>query len=324
MTTDSRAQIIRIAHLLEVDNSELDFLEGMDSGALRELHSQIVEVLFDTTDIKLGSLQAAAKILPPAITAKVAEKALGPVLCGRIAGSVDPPLAVSIAKRLPSEFLADVARHVHPNQIEAIISQLPISQVDRAATVLVERGDLVALGHFSGIVKDPTLKNVISSLDGSGLLDVAPFIEPKERISHLLALIDDSRLLDILRCADRDDRWVDAFDLVDRLDVSVRKRIATLVVPEIDLIGSALRAAIELDQWSSMLSFAIYATDVPQDSWSQIEGFRDKKLIAEAMASVDRNDLWDELSMLVSLWPDDLRKTFSKSIKARQRSRIGL
>ncbi|HTO01579.1 MAG TPA: hypothetical protein VL068_12980, partial [Microthrixaceae bacterium] len=113
MTTDSSAQVMRITHALGADTADLAFLEDVDSATLRLLHAQIVDVLFDTSDTRLGALLGAAKILPPAITAKIAEKALGPILCGRIAGSVEPSLAVSIAKRLPNTFLADVAGHVH-------------------------------------------------------------------------------------------------------------------------------------------------------------------------------------------------------------------
>lgn len=324
MTTDSRAQVLRIAHVLGVDATEVSFLDGIDAASLRALHGQITEVLFDTTDSNIGKLQAAAKILPPPITAKIAEKALGPVLCGRIAGSVDPSLAVSIAKRLPSDFLADVARHVHPNQIETIITRLPTEQVDRAAAVLAARSDVVALGHFSSIVKDSTLKKVIAALDGAHLLDVAPFIEPVERTGHLIGLLDDERLLDVIRAADSNGRWVDAFDLVDRLDVPLRARIAALVVPEPELIEGALRAAVEVDQWSSLLAFATHATEVSDDTWRGIEGFRDKKLITAAIAAVDRHDLWDELRQLVELWPEDLRKLVSKNVKARYRARIGL
>ncbi|MGB3412619.1 MAG: hypothetical protein WBA45_15660 [Microthrixaceae bacterium] len=324
MTTDSRAQIIRIAHVLNADDADLGFLEGIDAASLRTLHNQMVDVLFDTSGSNLGSLQAAAKILPPAITAKIAEKALGPVLCGRIAGSVDPALAVSISKRLPTSFLADVAGHVHPNQIESIISQLPLEQVDAAAAVLVERADVVALGHFSSIVSDSTLNKVIRSLGSAGLLDVAPFIEPVERTTHLIGLIDNTGLLGIVERGDRDGRWGDAFDLVDRLDAPTRKRIANLVVPRPQLIDAALRAAVELDQWSSLLAFASQASDVPAQAWSDVAGFKDKKLVASAVDAAERHDLWDQLSTVVSLWPAELRKSVAKHVKAKNRARIGL
>ncbi|MGB6058485.1 MAG: hypothetical protein WBF71_09485, partial [Microthrixaceae bacterium] len=300
------------------------FLEGIDAGSLRALHNQMVDVLFDTSGSSLVSLQAAAKFLPPAITAKIAEKALGPVLCGRVAGSVDPALAVSIAKRLPTSFLADVAGHVHPNQIEAILSQLPIEHVDAAAAVLVERGDVVALGHFSSIVADSTLNKVIRALGSSALLDVAPFIEPVDKTSHLIGLIDDAGLLAIMTRADSDGRWADAFDFVDRLDDATRKRIATLVLPQSDLVDAALRAAAELDQWSSLLAFASQASAVPEEAWSEVAGFKDKKLVASAVDAAERHDLWDQLSIVVSLWPAELRKSVAKHVKAKNRARIGL
>lgn len=324
MTDDSAAQIIRLAHLLGTEPAEIDFLAGVDSGSLRELHGLIADVLFETDGKGLATLQGAAKALPPQITAKVAEKALGPVLCGRIAGSVDPGLAVAISKRLPTAFLADVARHVHPDQVSAIVSRLPSSQVLAAADVLVARGDLVALGHFSSIVGESTLRTMVSRLDDETLLDIAPFIEPIERTSQVISLIEDPNLISILRSAHGAGRWVDAFDLVVRLDVPIRTRIATLVVPEAELIDGALRSAAEHDRWASLLDFTVHATGVPTHHWSEIDAFRDKELMSACFDAAERDGLWGQVALLLSLWPEDLRKHLAKQVDAKTRRKLHL
>lgn len=324
MTDDATAQVLRLAHLLSTDVSEIAFLGEVDAQSLRELHGLIADVLFDTEGKGLGTLQGAAKALPPQITAKVAEKALGPVLCGRIAGSVDPALAVSISKRLPNAFLADVAGHVHPDQVQAIVSRLPSSQVLAAADVLVNRGDLVALGHFSSIIKESTLQTLVASLDDATLLDIAPFIEPIERTSQVISLIEDPNLISILRSAHGADRWVDAFDLVVRLDVPIRTRIASLVVPEAELIDGALRSAAEHDRWASLLEFTVHAKGVPERHWSDIDAFYDKDLMEACFDAAERDGLWGQVALLLSLWPEDLRKQLAKMVNAKTRKKLHL
>ncbi|MEI2639271.1 MAG: hypothetical protein V9F03_09780 [Microthrixaceae bacterium] len=230
----------RIAHVLGVSSEEIDFLGRLDSDTLRALHSQIVELLFDPAQSRMGGLQNAAKILPPPVTAKVAEKALGPVLAGRIAGSLDTGSSVAIARRLPPEFLADVAGHVHPQRVEVLVRDLPSRQLDAAADVLIERHDLLALGHFAGIIRPDTLQSIVSRLDASVILDVVPYIEPAARVDDLIELVENPVLLSVLRTAHDNTRWVDAF------------RSGRPVEPVLSRTtgGRVERARVRVDRWS--------------------------------------------------------------------------
>ncbi len=324
MTLASVALTDRIAHVLGVSSEEIDFLGRLDSDTLRALHSQIVELLFDPAQSRMGGLQNAAKILPPPVTAKVAEKALGPVLAGRIAGLLDTGSSVAIARRLPPEFLADVAGHVHPQRVEVLVRDLPSRQLDAAADVLIERHDLLALGHFAGIIRPDTLQSIVSRLDASVILDVVPYIEPAARVDDLIELVENPVLLSVLRTAHDNTRWVDAFDLVDLLNLISRTRVAELSVPESELIDGAVRAAAEWDRWPALLSFASLASGVPAKHWKDIDSFGDPEIIGAAIEGAARHDLWDPLALLVTLWPAVMRRKIGPTIDSEYRARLAL
>lgn len=324
MSSPSSVQTQRIARLLGVAPDELEFLERLDADSLRVLREQITEVMFHPDGARLGPLQTVARMMPPPVTAKIAEHALGPILCGRLAGELDSGYAAAVAKRLPAEFLADVAGHVHPDRVESIVGRLDSRRVEAATAVLVTRDDLAALGHFAGIIPRDTLQGVVARLDAATILDVAPFVEPLERVDDLVGLIDDPVLLGVMRVADADRRWVDAFDVVGLLAVGTRTRIAELTVPESELIDSATRAAAEFDRWAALLSFAVFAGGVPARHWANIDALADADVIAVAVETAERDDLWDALATLMSFWPAELRSTVGTKVGDTARDRLGL
>lgn len=324
MSAASTVETERIVRALGAPPEDLDFLARLDAASLRDLRHQIVEVLFDPDAVRLGSLQAAARMLPPQVTAKIAERALGPILCGRVAGAVDDGTAAAIARRLPPAFLADVAGHVHPHRVEVVVGRLHSRQIEAAADVLIERHDLLALGHFAGIIRPDALHAVTSRLDASQILDVAPYVEPIERVDGIIGHLDDDVLLDVLRTASATTRWDDLFDLVGVLGAGTRTRIAELTVPEVDLIDGAVRAAAASDRWAALLSFAVLAGDVPQRCWSAVDALTDPEVLAAAVTAARRDDLWTALSTLVDLWAEDLRSRVAERLDESVRVRLGL
>jgi len=324
MSSASSIQTKRIARLLDAPAEDLAFLERLEVHSLRTLHDQIIEVIFDPDAGRLGTLQAAARMLPPPITAKVAERALGPVLAGRLAGSIDDGTAAAIARRMPPEFLADVAGQVHPGRVEAVVGRLQARQVEAATDVLISRDDLLVLGRFAGMIPVDTLQSIVGRMDAGTILDVAPFVEPIDRVDHLIGFIDDPILLAVLRTAHTDRRWVDALDVVDSLGGATRTRIAEIAVPEAELIDGAVRSAVESDRWPALLSFAVLAGNVPDRHWVDVDALADVEVIEAVVESTDRHGLWESLTTVVSFWPTEMRERVAPNLDAEVRGRLGL
>ena len=121
----SRAEILKLARVLDVEAERLEYLARVDADDLRAFREQVTDALFDAHVSVLQRMALAARLLPAPVLAKIAEKVFGPLLCARIAGLVDVGRGVDVAKRLQPRFLAEVAADLDPRRASAIISRIP-------------------------------------------------------------------------------------------------------------------------------------------------------------------------------------------------------
>jgi len=120
----ARAEVLRLARLLDRDPDELAYLEALGPADLRALRRRVTETLYDAHDGALRRLAAAGRLLPGALTATLAQRAFGPLLSARLAGLLDLDRAVDVAGRLPPPFLADVAGEMDPRRASALIASI--------------------------------------------------------------------------------------------------------------------------------------------------------------------------------------------------------
>ena len=92
------------------------------------------------------------------LTALIAQKAFGPLLCARIAGVLATEHAIALADRMPAQFLSDLAVELDPRRCSAIISGMPAEQVAEVAEILGQRAEYVAMGRFVGHMTDEAIK----------------------------------------------------------------------------------------------------------------------------------------------------------------------
>ena len=81
----SQAEVLKLARLLGTEPDTLGFLESQDATAIRALRERMTGVLYDDGKHLLQKVAAATKLTPTGISAVIAEKALGPLLCARVA-----------------------------------------------------------------------------------------------------------------------------------------------------------------------------------------------------------------------------------------------
>jgi hypothetical protein len=117
----ARAEVLKLARLLDEDPDELGFLESVAVADLVALREGVTEVLFSAHAGVLTRLVAASRLLPTSVVAAIGERAFGPVLSARLAGLLDPERAVDMAGRLPVSFLADVAVEIDPRRASALL-----------------------------------------------------------------------------------------------------------------------------------------------------------------------------------------------------------
>jgi hypothetical protein len=253
----ARAEILKLARILERDPDQLAYLEVLSLEDLRSLRDRITEYLWSAHGGTLNRLAAASRLLPAAVSATISERAFGPLLSARMAGLIEPARAVDIAGRLSPEFLADVAVELDPRRASAVIAGISPRQIALVTRELLAREEYVTMGRFVGHLKDAAIVAAVDEMDDGELLRVAFVLEQKQRLDRLVELLPERRLATIVQAASDEGLWVEALDLLDNLGVQRRDE---LVAAAVELDGAALEgliaAVIEHELWEEVLVIA--------------------------------------------------------------------
>ncbi|AXB48703.1 hypothetical protein A4R43_21855 [Amycolatopsis albispora] len=223
---DSRAEVLKLARLLGADHERLSFLAKVDARELRRLRERMTDVLFDANLPMLRRMASASKLLPGAVTAKIAERTYGPMLCARIAGVMDADRAVDVANRLSLGFLADVAVELDPRRCSEIIARMPRARVLEVAAELVRREDWITIGRFVGHLPDETVEAALDVLHDEALLHTAFVLDDKARVGQVVELLPETRFDGLAAAAASHDLWVPTFDLLAHVGNGDRELLA--------------------------------------------------------------------------------------------------
>lgn len=224
----SRAEVEKLARALGADPEDLDGLDHAAADVIRDLRHTITDALYEADRHHFARVAAVAKAVPVALAAKLAEHALGPLLTARVAGLVDTDLACNLARRLPPDFLAQIAVQLDPRQATAILSCLPTDVVVAGAVELDERGEHVAMSMFVGHLSDAALNATVEILSAEALLTVGFLIEAPERLDGVFAHLSDERVEDVIALATAEERWDELAGIHAHLGAEQRARAERL------------------------------------------------------------------------------------------------
>lgn len=219
-TIAARAEVLKLARLLGADEKSLAFLESRDAIAIRALREQMTAQLYDDGKALLQKVAAATKLTPTSISAVIAEKALGPLLCARVASLVGAEKAIDISKKLPAAFLAEVCLHLDPRRTADIIRGTPIEQVVAVSKILQAKKEFVTMARFVDALTPEAIKAVIHSTpDEEPLLRTAVFAENPALHNELVSYLPKSRLKSLIAKATVDaELWSAALSLMSHLN----------------------------------------------------------------------------------------------------------
>ena len=253
----ARAEVLKLARILEREPESLAYLESLSLDDLRALRDRVTEVLWTAHGHTLNRLASASRLLPAGLSATISERAFGPLLSARMAGLLEPSRAVDVATKLHSTFLADVATELDPRRASEVISQIPPGQIAEVTGELVRRGEYVTMGRFVGHLHEDALVAALGAMDDAALLHVAFVLEDKGDLEHLVGLLPELRLAAIVQAAADDDLWLEALDLLDHLSERQRSEIlATKLELDHAALEAIVAAVIEHDLWQEVLLVA--------------------------------------------------------------------
>ena len=216
----TRVEIVKLARLLGAPADRFGYLDHLPAEDVRAVRLAATDVLFDANGAVFARIAAASKLVPAGITAAIAERAFGPLLCARVAGALEPERAVDLAGRVSSAFLADVAAEIDPRRVAPILAALPVDRMRGVALELIRRGDHLTMGRFIGELPEPALRALVAELSAADMLETAVHSDDDSRFAEIFAMVPDDKVADVvaLAAAADDQRAADLFAVLAHLD----------------------------------------------------------------------------------------------------------
>jgi len=224
----SRAEVEKLARCLTTDPERLTALEQCSPKDLRKLRHQVGDHLLEADHTAFARAAAASSAVPAAIGARLAVKALGPLLTARVAALVDEDKVMGIVRRLPDAFLADVAVELDPRHARHVLLGIAPERMAAAAAELDRRGEHVAMSGFISYVTPEALNAVVDVLSADALLRVGFLLEAPERLNGIVSGLSDECLVEILELAAAEGREDELDGIQQHLKARQAERLAGL------------------------------------------------------------------------------------------------
>lgn len=251
-----RAEITKLARLLGVDEKKIDFLIAEDVKTLRALRSACNTSLHQGDAKLFHKLAASTKIMPSALTAVIAKAAMGPVICARVSGLVDPDKAVDVAKRLPIPYLTAVTMELDPRSAEQVLKKIPLEIILAVSKEMVARREYITMARFVDDLTDEAIQAVSAMLSDADVLRVGAYVESHERLDELINMLSDERMRGTLRAAaaEPDTLWTWTLSVWEAVSAKTRRRLGDLALLEPDAMASMAKELKKEGLWEAMLA----------------------------------------------------------------------
>jgi hypothetical protein len=311
MSLESHAEVMKLARLLGTTPERLSYLGRLQAADTRALRERANDV-FHEDDRRLGRVALASKIPPAPVTAWIAQHLFGPLLCARVAGLLDTRRAVDLAKRMPPEFLADLAMHLDPRRARDIIFALPPALIGKVAAVLNRRDEHIAMGRFVGNMTDDALRACFAVIDDATLLRISYFVEEKDQLDHVVGLLEIERVRNAIRSASDEDLWPQALDLLTRVTPERAGELADLAADEADeVLGGMVFAAQRDGLWDVVLPVTQTMSEEGLRRFALLPALHEPDVIVAIVDAAFAAELMDDLLPLAALMPDAARQAIT-------------
>ena len=227
---DLMTEIEKLAHVLKVTPDKIQYLRTLGLDDFRQLNQSISDrLLTDSSDV-WARLAGVAKFMPNFINAQVAKSLLGPNITANLTYHVDVKQAVSIAKSLNIEFLAQVAENLVPARAQHIIQAFPMDVLVSLTRILTREKKYFTMGAFVDYMdKDKILALSKEIPDTESLLRVGLYTQNKEHVAGLADGFSDEKVIDMIETAQRKDLWPSLIGLLAHFKEYQHQRLAGLV-----------------------------------------------------------------------------------------------
>lgn len=191
----TRAELVKLSRVLGAKEADVGFLAPLGVQGLRQLESRISGALFDEHRGAFQRLADASRLLPASLVAKMSELVFGSVISARASGLMPPERAIEVAAKLKPAFLADVTMQLDPRSASELLALMPTRIVIQVSQLLLQRREYVTMGRFVDDLTDEAIRAVTDSLkDDEALVRIGLYVERRERLNELVALLGPERI----------------------------------------------------------------------------------------------------------------------------------
>jgi hypothetical protein len=308
MTLAGHAEVLKLARLLETPAERLGYLEALPPEDVRLLRERAADSLYAADGHRFHRVALASRLPPVALTTFIAEHAFGPLLCARVAGLLDTRLAVEIAMRLPTPFVADLAALLDPRRAKDLIAALPPHRIAEVAAELTVREEYIAMGRFVGFMTDAAIEAAFGVIDDASLLRISYFVEAKDHLDHVVGLLAEDRVRGAIRAATAADLWPQALDLLTRVSPGRAGSLADLAALEDDDVLDGMVATAQRDGlWDAVLPVTRQMSPAGRTRFASLTSLHDPEVLGAIVRAAAADDLWHDLLPLAGLLPRGAR-----------------
>lgn len=304
------AERLKLARLLEREPADLAFVNRLPAPAITALRRSILASLYESHDALFERMARAGRLLPMALMAKVAEKAIGPWLCARVAGHMPVDRAVEMATRLPVAFLADTCLEIDPRRVRPLLQRIPLRVMRSVAAELVHRRDFITLGRFVDDLADEAAEAVMADISDEGiLLEIAFFAEDRQHLAHVVRRLSDERKSAAIRAAQEQGLWSRAIALMNYVDDELCMSLGDLAAAEDDALLTGMLEAIDGERlWADALPVVARMSAAARRRILALPVIDSSDMLRSALETARDLDLWGEIETVVADSPNSVHE----------------
>jgi len=308
---DTRAELIKLSRLMTVDEAQLEFLQDVPLDTLMRVRTLATERVFSDGRKLFQNLASASKLMPAALTAMIAERSLGPLLCARVAGEMPVQRAVDLAQRMSPPFLAEVTKAIDPKRVADIIRSLPVSHLKSVALELIRGGEYLVLGGFVNFMQEAQMRALLNDISEKDLLHIGFFMDGKHQISEIIRMLPEARLRKLVaEMQNHSELWPEALALMVHMEDDLKRQMGDIAVDQNpDMLDDLTDTVFRLDLWKDALPLFACMSPGTQYRLINVQAMSRAEVLEAVVVNTDVHGLWGTLLPLVEYMSPQQRET---------------
>ncbi|TSD95320.1 hypothetical protein FOS14_18340 [Skermania sp. ID1734] len=311
------AELVKLANLFGVDQSEVAFLSPLDAEPLRLLREAVAEHLLEEDRPLLRRLARIAERLPSRAGGWLATH-ISPVISAGIVVDIPARRGALLAKHVDPVLLADVCVHLDPRRARDLIQLLPVTKIVDIALELDSRDDFVTMSRFVDFLSDDTILAVEEAIsDETRLLRIAFLMESKNRVDHIFRMLPSERIQRLLMRIQEDPEGLIAefLSLLVHVSYGFKRELGDILAAQDDqLIDAYISAVDRRDLWADVLPVVSAMSPQSQERVVQLAPLRDEAVQANILRTADKFEMWGLVLPLVAQMGDENRSAVARII----------